>query len=103
MKAIDHDFGVGQSSLAYLRRLPVRELKLDKAFVLQEQKGDAFLLREMERILHPNKLMAAATRSAEGSGTDSASASAARTVASMLLPVSPSGTGNTLSALISST
>ena len=32
--AID-DFGVGQSSLAYLRRLPVREIKLDKTFVMK--------------------------------------------------------------------
>ncbi len=50
------------------------------------------------------KLIAAATRSASAFGsTLSASSSAARTVASMLDPVSPSGTGNTFRALISST
>src|SRR5439155_24689329 len=47
---------------------------------------------------------AAATRSADAVGPSaSASASAARTVAIMFEPVSPSGTGNTLSALTSST
>jgi len=32
---------------------------LDKTFLLQKQKGDAFLRKEMEKILHPNKLIAA--------------------------------------------
>lgn len=32
---------------------------LDKAFALQKQKGDVFLRKEMEKILHPNKLIPA--------------------------------------------
>src|SRR5215207_9784924 len=48
------------------------------------------------------KLMAAAMRSAGWPATASASSSAALTVATMFVPVSPSGTGNTLRPLISS-
>ena len=51
--AID-DFGVGQSSLAYLRRLPVREIKLDKTFVmnLPRNPGDQTIVRSVTGLGH---------------------------------------------------
>jgi len=51
--AID-DFGVGQSSLSYLRRLPVREIKLDKAFVLKlaESPDDQAIVRAVTELGH---------------------------------------------------
>jgi EAL domain-containing protein (putative c-di-GMP-specific phosphodiesterase class I) len=51
--AID-DFGVGQSSFAYLRRLPVRELKIDKAFVLRlaESPEDQTIVRSIVELGH---------------------------------------------------
>lgn len=51
--AID-DFGVGQSSLAYLRRLPVRELKVDKSFVLHlhQSPEDQTIVRSIVELAH---------------------------------------------------
>jgi len=51
--AVD-DFGTGYSSLAYLRRLPARELKIDKSFVLglDREPSDLRLARSIVEMAH---------------------------------------------------
>ncbi|NUS39300.1 MAG: EAL domain-containing protein [Lysobacter sp.] len=48
------DFGVGQSSFAYLRRLPVRELKIDRAFIapLAQSREDRTIVRSIVELAH---------------------------------------------------
>jgi len=51
--AID-DFGTGQSSLAYLRELPVNEVKIDRAFIqyIDINKGDEFIVKASIELSH---------------------------------------------------
>ncbi|HEY4143766.1 bifunctional diguanylate cyclase/phosphodiesterase [Pinirhizobacter sp.] len=51
--AVD-DFGVGQSSFAYLRQMPVHELKIDKTFIrnLSRDEGDRVVVRSIVDLSH---------------------------------------------------
>jgi EAL domain-containing protein (putative c-di-GMP-specific phosphodiesterase class I) len=59
--AID-DFGTGYSSLAYLRQLPVDEIKIDKSFVLQmgANHADETIVRSIIDLAHNLEMRAVA-------------------------------------------
>jgi len=48
------DYGTGQSTLSYLKTLPVHELKIDKMFVtrLCEHEGDLIMVRSTIDLAH---------------------------------------------------
>ena len=61
IKLVMDDFGTGYSSLAYLRRLPVMQLKIDQSFIMGLTQGeDEALVRSIIDLAHNLKLQVVA-------------------------------------------
>src|SRR5207244_13201617 len=69
--AVD-DFGTGYSSLAYLRQLPVDQVKIDKSFVvgMRSDLGDLAVVRSIVELGHSLGLIAVAAAVAVGFARD---------------------------------
>jgi EAL domain-containing protein (putative c-di-GMP-specific phosphodiesterase class I) len=61
VRLVIDDFGKGYSSLSYLRRLPVDEIKIDRSFLADlSDRGDDTLVRSMIDLAHNLGLTAVA-------------------------------------------
>lgn len=69
--AVD-DYGTGQSTLSYLKHLPVHELKIDKSFVttLANSECDAILVRSTINLAHDLGLQVVAEGIEDGATLD---------------------------------